>query len=277
MLLIEPAPSLDLGVPEVSLLTSAEPVDADFDVWRAGLGSYSGRSIASGLRGVCDEVYDTEDTSDTREWGAFNPFEIYTVHGCQGSGLSEEDVFLQEAEDALAVREAWMLARELWTGAASGSPSLQSTGTDIGVTTPTDPTNMASYLIANTEDAIKGGQVYLHVPSTVVAAIIDSNFAIRQGNKLVTPTGHVVIPGPGYPNAPGDWGPTGADASTDGEFWMFATGRVEYALGTVDSAIVSHDSTLRWGNLEIEASRPAILRFDVDHVYAGMATLATMQ
>src|SRR5690606_6644305 len=82
-------------------------------------------------------------------------------------------------------------------------------------------------------------QAYLHAPSLVVDQLVDLGFAKRVGNRILTVPGHVVVPGPGYPWSPGDWGPlTDPEnpesdhlAAAAGQVWLYVTGPVELKLG----------------------------------------------
>ncbi len=275
MPLIQPAPSIGQGLPDVTLLTSASPLPPevrDFDRWRSGLGHRSVTGIVADSRTVCA----------TGNWAAraaggdtieFFAVEHGTIHGCEG--LVDEAAYTREAVQALDDKLPYLVARELWAGGESGNPSLQSTATSIGGSG--DITNVCAYLIANMEETLDGGRVTLHVPSLALPGLLNSNFVTRVGSRLLTPTSHVVVPGPGYPSSPGLWGPDGSIATEDGQVWVYATGPVEVALEP-DTRVTAIGGGLaaRRNSFDVWAQRFAIARFDTATVLAGLCTIETL-
>ena len=103
----------------------------------------------------------------------------------------------------------------------------------------------------------------------------------RQGNRFVTEGGHIVVPGPGYPNSPGNWGPlddledpdSGA-TSGDGEAFIFITGRIEAAEPHVEPATKDKSSHhARMNEFVATARAITIARFDPCCVFAALATI----
>jgi hypothetical protein len=266
--LIQPAPAIRQGTPEVTLLTSARPLPPevrDYDKWRAGLSHRSTQTIAADARAIC-VTGDKVARDETAAIPEFLPFDAYVVHGCDG--FVDEAQYRREAVDALEDRLAWIIGRELWT--SGESPSLQSVGQDIGGNGGV--ISVANYLIANMEEATKGGQVFLHVPSLAAGLLVRDGYVNRSGNRLLTGSGHVVVPGPGYPFSPGDWGPTASTPSASGQVWMYATGPVE--VGVTEQAVVTdvgRGTAARMNLFEVYATKQAIVRFDIDYVFAAVA------
>lgn len=268
MPLIQPAPAIRQGTPEVTLLTSAQPLPPevrDYDKWRSGLSHRSTQTIEADARALCatgDKVGRATD-ADIPE---FLPFDAYVVHGCDG--FVDEAQYRREAAAALEDRIAWIVGRELWT--SGENPSLQSTGVDLGGAGGV--ISVANYLIANFEEATKGGQAFLHVPSLAAGLLVRDNYCVRSGNRLLTGTGHVVVPGPGYPFDPGAWGPTASTPSASGQVWMYVTGPVQVGLAEQTTITdVGQGTAARMNLFEVYATKPAIVRFDTDFVFAAVA------
>ena len=273
---LRPAPAVQLGNPEVTLLTSAYDLPEEvrsYSEWKTGLTSRSTSTITADARAQC-ATGDLAAVASVGTDGEFEPFYPYVVHGCDGFATELDRQYRREALDALEAKLAWQVSRELWTGTITGNPSLQSTGTDIGG--QSDVSNVAAHLIASYQDAAEGGQVFLHVPLTGLPALTNTGFVTRTNGRLVTTDGHVVVPGPGYPTSTGSWGPEGASAAASGEIWMFATSPVEYAQSSVNVEDVGEGIAMRNNLIEIYASRPVIYRFDVDTVLAAKATVYTL-
>lgn len=274
---LRPAPAVQLGSPEVTLLTSAYDLPEEiggFDAWKSGITSRSTSSITADARAQC-ATGDLATAAADATPGEFEPFTPYIVHGCEGFMDDKlERQYRREAMDALDAKLAWQVSRELWTGTKTGNPSLQSTATDIGG--QSDVSNVAAHLIATYQDEVEGGQVFLHVPLTGIPALTNTGFVTRSNGRLVTADGHIVVPGPGYPTATGSWGPEGASAAASGEIWMYASSPVEYAQGSVDVQDVGAGTAMRQNLTELYVRRPVIYRFDVDSVLAALATVYTL-
>lgn len=272
MSLLTPTDPTPLGSPDVTILTSADPLPsgvAAFDQWRTGVASRSMAAIVGASRELCglDEL---DERAAEHALNEFVPFEVYTTHGC--AGRVDEPQYRAEAETALADKTAWLVARELWTGASSGSPSLQSTATNIGGTGPV--TNVVDHLLQNFEDATQGGRAMVHLPHIALSALFLANFVTRVGNRLLTPTGHIVVPGPGYPAGAGSWGPAGAAAASD-EVWVYVSGIVQIGLGQVDVVEVTRGVS-RQNLYEVYVKRPVLARFDTEFVFAAKAEVTAL-
>lgn len=273
MTLLRPAPPVRQGNPEVTLVSSANELPVDvrpYEQWRTGLAARGVSLITADARALCASGDLATVTAATD--GEFEPFTVYVMHGCEG--YVDEMAYRAEANAALADKTAWQVARELWTGTQSGNPSLQSSGVDLGGTA--DISNVVAALIANMEAELSGGQVFVHVPSIALPGLTNTNMVTRSGARLLTPQGHVVIPGPGYPSAPGDWGPDASAVAASGEVWVFATGPVEYAEGPVTVRDVGQGVAARMNLFEVHVTKPVIVRFDPSKVLAAKATVYTL-
>ena len=164
----------------------------------------------------------------------------------------------------------------MWTG-ADHPQSLQSTATLVSGTASVRRT--VADLVANYQDATKGGRAVVHVPyralESASASLLD--VVTRVGNRLVMADGTIVVPGPGYPGNAGNWGPLTDDNDPDsgasvlsGEVFVYVTGPVQVGLGPVSDR--SSDRP-RANQVQALFERQVIARWDPTFVFAGKATL----
>jgi hypothetical protein len=276
-----PAQPIRPQAPEVSILTSANPLPADvaaYERWRTGLTSRNVHTVAGGTWPT--DCYDGESEKvaiegDSDELAEFLPTTIYSHHGCNGRVDAEE--YRDEAVALLEARTASMLARELWTGEVSGNPSLVSTGIDItafigGSVSAAD--GIAILLQAFSENTL-GLEGTVHIPAAALGQLTAYNIQ-RHGNRIETLNGHPVITGPGYPGA-GEVGPGGAEPGA-GQVYAYVTGPVEVAvspivvLGTDANAVGSYS---RQNLVEFYAERQIIYRFPTAPVFGLLIDLYT--
>ena len=275
-----PAPGIRPEPTEVNILTSADPLPAgiaSFDRWRTGIAQRNLYSVAGGSWPV-DCVVEDEKVAlyDDPGPAEFVPVAHYIHHGCEGR--VDAEAYKSEAEAILDQSTPYMLANELWTGATSGNPSLQSTALDLTafVASGLSVFDAAAVLLGAFEQNTRGAKAFLHVPQVAVYELIDRVFVTRQGKRLVTANGHVVIPGPGYPTN-GDYGPTGSPDAALGQVYMYVTGCVEVATHT-SFVIGSEDNSVggyaRQNLVEFYAERQTIYRFPTTPVFALLADSA---
>lgn len=132
------------------------------------------------------------------------------------------------------------MERTFWTGASGAEPALVYPNlTSTGVIN--DPTNQfilqpsATIISGVALDVVEGlGQLedalalcydgvgWIHVPVRLVASLAAHGLCYREGSKLYTYRGNLIVVGNGYDF---DYGPAGA-AAPAGSGWMFATSPV---------------------------------------------------
>lgn len=271
-----PSPPVRQGTTEVSLLTSADPLPADvagYNRWRTGLTWRSTVDItAESQPNDCTTFSWAAPTDPTLP--VVDTFTIGVVHGCDGR--VDADEFADEGRAALEDKQAWLVGREVWTG-ADHPQSLQATATLVSGTASVRRT--IADLVANYQDATKGGRAVVHVPyralESAAASLLD--VVTRVGNRLVMADGTIVVPGPGYPGNAGNWGPLTDDndpesgaAASSGEVFIYVTGPVQVGLGPV--ADRSSDRP-RANQVQALFERQVIARWDPTFVFAGKATL----
>lgn len=258
-----------------------------FDDWRSGVKARELTCVhAYGADNCRDNDSDPlEDSQAPDTTAEFDPDTIYLPYGCEGGMDFDEQTWVDEAEALLSAKLPFMFARELWTGARTGNPSLQSAGMSISDTTPIPPAAAMDILVASWEECSQGLQGLIHAPSSLMSGLGTNAGVKRQGNLFLTPNGHIVSPGPGYPQSPGTWGPkTGGDpdgiAAPDGTAWMFISSMVEFAGPKITGNIPNKsgeqlDSRLNWW--EVRPKLSYIYRFDTACcVFAALCKIPTL-
>jgi len=268
-----PAPPISLAPPEVSLLTSADPLPpevASYDRWRTGLAQRNISEMTAGLwQSDCVTETTKADINDERI-DEFVPVIVYTHHGC--NGRVDEDEYRSEATAVLEAKAAYALGSELWTGAVSGNPSLQSTAIDLTglLGGPVSVGAGISVLTEAYSQAANGVMGTLHVPYTILHELTLNNLIVRTGNRLKTIIGQTVIPGPGYPSS-GNTAPEGSEEPAAGSYFIYITGPVQVGLGPVVITGTETNSVggyARQNLVEFYAEQAAIYRFPGQPVFA---------
>lgn len=278
------------SAPQVSLLTAAATMEGlNDDGWVRGV-KFNGDLFCMPVGGWerCVDSGDDIERDFTDGSGTpseFRPWEFYASWECTAAAGEAYRNALKAARVSLEAKTPFALARELWTGELSGSLSLQSTAVDVtGGTGATDAVVTANSLVANFQDCTQGAQAFLHVPSVLMEQLYDRRYVTRVGDRLLTPTGTVVIPGPGYPNTAGEWGPAASPGnleSDEGEAWMYVTGPVEVAV-TKPGEDRSHDPSDgvpsgtfgRLNRSAVYVSRQGLFRFPPCCVFGALAALS---
>ena len=269
---------------EVSVLTSALPLPPEarpFDVWRGGLASRDTSNLTAYSEAlVCPDPEREAYAPEAANLTSFYPLKINLPHGCKGF-IDDEDRWRVEVDAALRAKIAWHVARELWTGTKTGSASFQNSTTGTSTTDPLAPISAISAAVADYEACSQGAQAWIHVPSVLIHTLSQLGYIERHGDRLLTIEGNVVVPGPGYPNAAGNWGPladvedpeSGAEAAA-GEAWLYVTGPVEAAephfIGPDASAEQHHR---RQNEFLVTARAVTIARFPTGCVFAAQVTI----
>lgn len=267
-----PAPPIYPVAPEISLLTSADPLPqevASYDRWRTGLASRELHGMTVGLWPVDCVVEQFKTDIDDESLQEFVPLAVYTHHGC--NGRVDADEYRAEATKVLEAKLAFGLGAELWGGATTGNPSLQSTAFDISSTIGSQPVAAGvSILTEAFSQAASGVMGTLHVPYTILHEMTLNNLVVRNGNRLETIIGQTVIPGPGYPTATST-APDGSDEPALGTYYIYITGPVQVGLGPTIVTGTQTDSVgdyARQNLVEFYAEQQAIVRFPTAPVFA---------
>lgn len=296
----DPTESILPAPTEVTLLTSAQPLPQEvraFERWSSGLSFRTiGAARLTSERLICPDPSRTAYDPADQEVVEFLPLKSNLPHGCKGF-VDDEGRWQVEVDAAIRAKIAWAAARELWTGAITGSPSLQSSTTAVSTSASgaLPPIPAIAAALADFEESTQGERAYVHVPSVLVHSLSNLGYIDRKGDQLVTIDGHIVVPGPGYPNSAGAWGPyegsrppapgeTGYDsgdwetytesgtASGDGEVWIYVSGTVEAAAPHYEPTSTLHHS--RQNEYLVTARGVTLARFDpTAGVFASLVTV----
>lgn len=108
-------------------------------------------------------------------------------------------------------------------------------------------------------DQLGGARGMIHVEKRLIADIVYTGLAIRNGDRLLTTDGdYIVVPGTGYTGS----SPEG-DAATNFHSWMYGTSMVEVLLGPIDVFGDERDWVNRTTNVvNIRAERMALAHWD---------------
>lgn len=272
------------SAPEVSIVTSSRRIPGmNSDGWAYGISHREDfcRTVGNWERCVeeVDDAYPerTPEALGDDDLPEFQPWTIFASFECVS--LANYGEARKSAVETLKAKTPANVARELWTGAESGSLSLQSTAVDVSADTAVAIETVLDDLGANFDDCSGGAQPTFHVPSRLVGQLLDRGRISRVGDRLMTPTGGIVVPGPGYPNTPGAWGPIGSGGaltSAEGEAWVYVTGPVELEFSETweqGSGETPTATYARQNKSTFFVERDAIYRFPTCCVFAALASL----
>lgn len=292
---------------EVSILTSVDPFPEEmrpFTSWKDGL---KGRSIGD-MYATSEPLWCPPGERDVYDPAVTPFYEFYPLktnlpHGCKGF-VDDEGRWRIEAEADIAVRVAWAMGRELWTGVKTGSTSFQSSTTAVSTTDPLLPISAISKALMDYSECTQGAKAFIHVPVVLLGHLSVHGYFERQGDKLKTAEGHIVVPGPGYPTN-GNWGPyederppgpgeDGYNESTyaadlaayhdsgtfadEGQCWVYVTGSVEapdpeFLPRTIGDDVNREEHVSRMNEFYTTARAVTIARFDPGCVFAALVTI----
>jgi hypothetical protein len=213
-----------------------------------------------------------------------HPVHLQTVMECRAREIRPDEL-VDRARNRMETVTSVALARELWTGAASGgepfdlpgagwsnqqvaagppityrNPRLADGSATVVGGGPLEPKRALGELEAAAGLRLGGRRVTIHCSPRLVPHLGVDN----AGATLVTKAGSLVIADPGY---------TG-DGPAAGE-WMFATGPVLYAVGPVDVAGENQWTVNRQTNVvKVHAGRDALALFDPCALVGVVVTLA---
>lgn len=276
------------SAPEVSIVTSSRRIPGmNSDGWAYGISARDDFCLPVGNWSRCVDpvngVFPQREPAALGDdpFGVFKPWSIYASFQCVS--LANYDEARRSAIATLKAKTPSAVARELWTGEESGSPSLQSTAVDVSGTAAGNVEDVLDELAAVFDDATGGAQPTFHVPSRLIGRLHDNVRIQRSGDRLMTLTGGIVVPGPGYPNTPGAWGPdvsSGSASATAGEAWVYVTGPVELEFSDTFEQGSDDPPTgvfARQNQSVLFVEREAIYRFPTCAVFAALAAIPGYQ
>jgi hypothetical protein len=219
----------------------------------------------------------TKSANATRSnWGA-TPFTIYAEVDCSAPAFwDDQEAYVRAAFERV---EQWQLERVFWTGNVAGVanaalPHLASTAAVIeqglGYTTTlqlattqvTGAALAAPVALGLLEDALAncllGVQGVIHVPNDIAPMLAADGLLTRDGPRIRTWNGNLVVVGNGYPRT----GPDGSDPGM-GYGWIYATGPVFAYRSDVNVLLQNNSSLSRTDNtVKAIAERTYLLGYD---------------
>lgn len=232
----EPVRALPASPPLISLLTSAEVLPEQSTRWEGGI-AYESEICGTDRTGVfpgCDvEAIVVDPGADTIE---IEPMVAWAADSCSPAAARDWEA---RARRKLASCESSLIESELWRGTVSRAQSftnkyLASNDAIEVAAAPVDPAPALACLEQALSSCNCGVQGMIHATPQVITYWISANLVYRDGSKLYTHLGTVVIPGSGYDGSGPALTPNGAPvAATDGSIWAYATSMVHLRLGPV--------------------------------------------
>lgn len=217
-----------LTPPANGLLNSAPVIDQTDERWTGGVSFSPEGCGGAAVFDLCDFTFDTSAASRAGS-RSFLPFGVFAYDKCSSFGFQTGD-YEGRARRILAAAEHAAVEREFWLDNLNLlSPHLAS-----GNSAVTTVTSGAVELVEGLAKLVQGisdnrlGQGMIHARPSLVTKWSAHNLLYREGRKLYTYTGTLVVPGSGYPGT----GPTDQAISGTSE-WAFATEVVQVMRGPV--------------------------------------------
>lgn len=201
----------------------------------------------------------------------FKPFLVeYNAQDCGGIPGDWEQLS-DRAKRGLAVRAGNAIDLALSSSAPDGSPndspSLPTTATDITGAAPASIVNTISGLIQEAYACGATGELFIHLPAWALPHLLNLELVTQLGNVFKLGP-HTVVVDQGFANE----APTGSPAAGVGEAWIYVSGPIEYATGSIQ---ILDDTTRgvspRLNRANVIAAQLAIYRFDPCCIYAALA------
>ena len=190
-------------------------------------------------------------------------YTMETSFRCNARGFQTVD-YRGRARRQLEAATSKFMEHELWTGTLRpDNPRLDMGGVVIGPG-PYTPSEALVLLGQALSNCAHGGRGMIHAPTFVVDAWLEAGGGggsiKEQGTRLVTVNrGDTIVSGTGYPGT----GPEGV-APGGGQAWVWATGPVQYRLGSINVIPDAFKEAFNKRNnlVQYHAQREAAANFD---------------
>lgn len=196
----------------------------------------SGATLPVGCFGNSAQMADFNQPANVSGSG----FLLYAQDKCSTFGWQARD-YEARARRQLEATKSFQFARELWTGAATGSPSAISTPKNrqlahASATTVTSAATEAHLALACVENAAlecgMNRRVMIHMRPQVLNAVAQQGAVRREGALWLTPNDSIIVADAGYTgSAPGT--PTTIPTTSQ---YIYATSYITVRLSPVDVA-----------------------------------------
>lgn len=183
----------------------------------------------------CDVVYDKSEVRAVPELVAQDPFLLWDRIGCSTGGL-DLDWLVEAARQGLDDYVTVALAAELETASGSGGFGLVGNATYQPEIVNSTAEKLA-LAIARLEEYLAGSKWagalgVIHLTAGLLTLAQEIGIVEWRDGAYRTATGHAVVGDAGHT---GSLAPYGESSAGTDEAWIYATGDVWYALGTIPS------------------------------------------
>lgn len=211
----------------------------------------------------CGALTDVEPEASDRETITASPFVFRVHHWCEGRDSGRIEI-AREAEHALRQGLAHYVARAVWLGLPdSDNPKIWDAETINGGSAVSPVRGLGEALLAF-QMRTNGARAFIHTDPAVLPYITQAGYADRVGNKLVTPSGHVVIGTHG--NHPTD------DLTPDSGEHIIAVTRTLFA-GPADIGVVETTRDVRTGLYYHKIEASVLVAWDPQGAVAALVEL----
>lgn len=251
------------------LQSVARPLETDGRDWTGGISFNEACDIIGG--GVsCEDPAVEKTLTELGDPVEFNPFLLYNLERC--AGIGRFDGLQALSNEHLRRTENRNLAIQLhdasFSPAGDLDPSLQSSATDVtgGGGAVGIKETLCGLVQAICEFHI--GEIVFHAPLKVMPSMLFDNLVLWNATANRYEFGHYSVSFDCYPNVGPD--STGNIVPADNEAYIYVSGPVEFAKGTIQS-VQNFDQHINEHLAREE--RLAILRFDPCTVIAANAEI----
>jgi len=190
------------------LLSSAVTVDEPNPHWMLEGVQFEplGCGPARALPGPCRDVTPANKTAERGvPLVTAEPFVVYKGIECSAPSFTDP-VLRDRVSSELALGESRAAEAVFWNGAVEGGeviqPNLSDAATAI-TSAPLTPMGALAQLESAMGDCY-GGDAYIHVPKGALASLASRGYIERDGNRLRTLAGSIIVVGAGYSGADAD-------------------------------------------------------------------------
>lgn len=213
--------------PRYGLIQSALVVDTaregSGDRWMNGIAVWPyPDELASGYD-PCAGTPGTKSDGEAPELVEFQALTVYVPVTCTSRSMHDQADYVDRATVALESVEGFKVEDEFWNGTMfPAAPHLSDGNADV-LNSGAATSAMNGLALLEEAIAASGRAGWIHAPVGVVSTWSSMFQVYKDGPRLVTALGTVVVPGAGYDGS--GPGTSGAPGST--EAWAYATGPVE--------------------------------------------------
>lgn len=232
-----PVRSLPAAPPLLSLLSSAEILREQDNRWEGGV-AYEPEICGTDRTGAfaaCDTSnMAAAPGSDLLE---VEPIVIWAGDSCSPFGFASRD-WQGRARRKLQACESNLIESELWRGEITRAQAgwtnryLADNAATIVTGAAVSPLLALACLEQSLATCNCGAQGMIHATPQIITHWVSERLVAREGSKLFTELGTIVVPGSGYDGSGPAVVPSGPPVpAADGSIWAYATSMVHVRLG----------------------------------------------